>query len=383
MQLIKCKAHTGVVGNELADETAKKAAKWNCRSHDLTCADVSPYPYGNGMYWVAEANKGSEAGTPVDQDEREDPYYLSNLRKDLDKRVKASCCTGAAASSPGFYAQAWEKASTSALGDISNAFASRMPLAQRRTVWKTRAGLLMNAKLEQRWFKRGDGNCPLCGQPDSCTHIASGCPKLSGLYTERHNRAARILLKAILKGSLGASIHQADVGCADKMARSGLNPTDLNRRVARDLLPDDVANDPKAYEALSRPDATLLCDNPPRMEIVEVKICRDTDCSVQLERAEKQHTALVGHLRRKFLNPVNLATFAFGATGTIYSDNLEQLVKLGVDRTSARKTLHKIHASLVNDLHTIVCTRRAQEHSSATPTTGSMPTHRTHKGRNR
>jgi ribonuclease HI len=372
VQLVKCKAHSGVVGNEMADEASKQAAKPRT-PHDTSCADVAPHPYSEGMYWLAEAVSTAEEGpstavggdtpaTDTTGDETgEPPHYLSDLHKDLSKHVKTNCCTGAAKTSPGFYATAWEAVRKSALGDISNAFATTAPLAQRRTVWNTRAGVLMNKKLEQRWFKRGDGNCPLCGQPDSCTHIASGCPKLSGLYTERHNRAARILLKAILKGSLGACIHQADIGCADKLAAAGLTLDDAHRRVGKDLLPRDVASNQTLYDSLSRPDATLICNSPPRVEVLEVKICRDTDRSVQLERADKQHAALLSHMERKLASSVKLTTFAFGATGTVYTDNLDQLVRLGVDAPTARRTLRKIHDSVVQDLHTIVCTRRHQE----------------------
>jgi hypothetical protein len=382
-----------MVGNELADVAAKNAVK-RTASHDLTCSDVPPHPFADGgMYWVAAKDPETTETDNMDttspeggEVEKDEPHYLGDLRKGLDGCVRAACCTGAAASAPGIYAEAWEQTRKSALGDISNTFTTTATLAQRRTVWKTRAGLLMNKKLEQRWFKTGDGNCPLCGQPDSCTHIASGCPKLSGLYTERHNKAARILLKSILKGRLGGRVIQADIGSADKLSAMGLTLADAHRQIPKDQLPTTVTSDPIAYQSLSRPDATVECNDPPRIEVLEVKICRDTDRSVQLERADKQHASLITHMRNTN-SRVNLVTFAFGATGTIYTDNLDQLITLGVDRATARKTLRKIHISLVHDLHTIVCSRRAQEWGGTAAATSkpyaTQPTHRTHKGRNR
>eukprot|EP00983_Pelagomonas_calceolata_P021208 664540-Pelagomonas_calceolata.AAC.1 len=57
--------------------------------------------------------------------------------------------------------------------------------------------------------------CPLCGELD--LHILSGCNNstMSGMLSEQHNIASRILLKAISKGPLGASIASMDIGRAD------------------------------------------------------------------------------------------------------------------------------------------------------------------------
>jgi hypothetical protein len=241
----------------------------------------------------------------------------------------------------------------------------------------------MNKKLEQRWFKTGDGKCPLCGEPDSCTHIVSGCSKLTGLYTERHNKIARIMLKAILKGSMGAEVKQADIGSADKLTKSGLTLEDTHRYVPKDMLPATIANDPDAYAALSRPDATLRCsDDYGTLIILEFKVCRDTDQSYQQDKAEKQHETLVSHLRHRN-HRVQQLNILVGATGTVYKNTLDQLVTLGVGRTHALKALEKVHMTLVQDLHTIVCERRRQEYSKkpSAQQTGRPPP--TSKGRKR
>jgi len=56
--------------------------------------------------------------------------------------------------------------------------------------------------------------CPLCQQADSALHILSGCQHkiISGMITERHNVACRLIVKAISKGSLAGCLVQLDAG---------------------------------------------------------------------------------------------------------------------------------------------------------------------------
>ena len=82
---LKCKAHTGIYGNEMADRAAKAAGQ--TRRPDATC-DVEPHPF-KPLFW------------PV-KPEGDDPHYLSDLSlgrvtrqglRDATKRVQLRVCS--------------------------------------------------------------------------------------------------------------------------------------------------------------------------------------------------------------------------------------------------------------------------------------------------
>ena len=71
-------------------------------------------------------------------------------------------------------------------------------------------GELYNGKLALRYKHALTDACPLCGHPDSCTHMGSGCPTLSGHYINRHNAAVRLIADFLTHGPKGASaIHES------------------------------------------------------------------------------------------------------------------------------------------------------------------------------
>ena len=55
-------------------------------------------------------------------------------------------------------------------------------------------------------------------------HILSGCQHkiISGMITERHNVACRLIMKAISKGSLAVCIVHMDAGSTDRFAQQNL-----------------------------------------------------------------------------------------------------------------------------------------------------------------
>jgi hypothetical protein len=70
---------------------------------------------------------------------------------------------------------------------------------QARQLLKFLWGQLFNAKLAKRYGLQDHDHCPLCGKPDSCTHIGCGCasPMMKALYIDRHNEAVRQIARAI------------------------------------------------------------------------------------------------------------------------------------------------------------------------------------------
>jgi hypothetical protein len=91
-----------------------------------------------------------------------------------------------------------------------------------------------NNKLALRYKFSDTDKCPLC-QTDGGGHIASGCqdPIMKRMYTERHNKAGRILLDAIYNGARGSDICMADVGSQQRCEDDG-RPTSPQPCARRD-----------------------------------------------------------------------------------------------------------------------------------------------------
>ena len=357
---LKCKAHSGLYGNEVADRAAKLAAQGRC---DVTC-DAEAHPF-EPLYW------------PIRRDDEGQVHYLSDLSKGLRAAAKATCSLGAAPTD-GVYVTAWRDTAPHTHRELSNGFShsAAVGMPTKRMVWKARCGLIYDKKLERRYKKQGDGLCPLCGQPDGTGHIISGCPALSSMYTERHNAVGRIILNFISKGRYGAQVVQHDVGCTAKLRGDGICGTG-GRMVPECTLPDEALAGLKR-EQCSRPDITLdwrhaesraACAWSQRyapdrsFKLVEIKICSDTDPAAQLQKAGDQHNTLLTMLNAHWgRDKAVIVPLAFGAsTGTIFDSAVPTLKSLGVPPDKVTPTLAKIHTTICQHLRSIVGTRRARE----------------------
>ena len=365
--LLKCKAHSGLYGNEMADRAAKLAGMGRS---DMAC-EVAAHPF-EPMYWPVRRDEEDDTAehTPA----KKHIHYLGDLSKGLRAAAKETCSLGSAPTD-GLCATAWRDTIPHTHRELSNGFAtgSAIGLATKRRVWKARCRLIWNKKLEKLYNKQGDDRCPLCGQQDGTRHILGGCSALAGLYTERHNAVGRLILKALrLHSSEGAEIVQHDVGSAAKLANDGVGST-CSRMVPASTLPDEVlARHGCARSDCSRPDITLDSKSAERNEprrneprfirLVEIKVCNDTDDRPAWGRAETQHEALLHMLRSLHgRDRVSLIPLLFGSAGTIFTSTRASLLGLGLSPSAADRTLAKIHTTLCRHLHSIGGARRAKE----------------------
>ena len=117
----------------------------------------------------------------------------------------------------------------------------------------------------------------------------SGCPHMSGMYTERHNVGGRILLKALLKGGRGADVVMHDIGHAanasiihDVPNYQGSFATRIPEWVyTKGRRSKPIAEEKKKWDTY-RPDILMVAGTNKRpikrreVDVVEIKYCRDT-----------------------------------------------------------------------------------------------------------
>ena len=118
----------------------------------------------------------------------------------------------------------------------------------------------------------------------------------------------------------------------------------------------------------SRPDVFLYKPKTasracPEYIIVEVKYCRDTDPTVQLEKAKQQHKALADAI--KTADPSAKVTYLpvlLGVAGTIYTTyTTEPLTTVGIKGNQLSTLANALNEHAVQSLHWIYTTKRKQE----------------------
>ena len=147
----------------------------------------------------------------------------------------------------------------------------------------------------------------------------------------------------------------ADVGSAQNLQANAIPDID-NRHNIR--LP------PKS----TRPDIALASTSqsqPGRISnitLVELKYCRDSDITPQLDRATCQHQALAAHLSQLHQCSTQTLPILLGVSGAIYSMHTAgALQQLGVRGSLLKTTLRRLHTQAIQSLGSIVSTRRRSE----------------------
>jgi hypothetical protein len=218
VHLLKVKAHSGVIGNEFADVTAKRAAQLG---EMCDCGRVfEENPFANHV-WV-ETLPDSDQGAP---------QVLSNVGQALKQYILQTSRLGMS-NTQSTYFQLWQKVAEAAVpGSLSLIFRdSKITYQQRRLALQYRNDNLYNQKHAFRWKRATNPNCLYCGRPDSGTHMLQGpCTDThSAMVTNRHHGAVGLIAKAVLKGARGDNLRFADIS-ADVALRVGMDHKGLDR----------------------------------------------------------------------------------------------------------------------------------------------------------
>jgi hypothetical protein len=344
----KVKAHIGITGNEKADAIAKRVASHPRNKEDRT--DIPPSNNRRTQHWIAYK--------PTPTEEIPDPDWkpIPSLGDHLQGHMQRTHKLGNSNLNTCYYSM-WQKELPNMMPRESNLFMTSQDITmpERRITLQYRTGQLYNNKLGKRYGYTPTDKCPLCGEPDGGHHIASGCKALKGAYMERHHKAGRIILKAILKGEKAAEVAYADVGSKEHCSKEGIPMTDSrhNIRIPNRMSRPDIILAHKSKENNSQTTSIILA---------EIKFCRDTDTQQQLRQATTQHTKLQQHLQKRHGCSVRVEPILLGASGAIYERRTRAALEtLGVFRSNLKHTIRNLHHHAIRSLRSITCMRRKLE----------------------
>ena len=409
ISFFKVNAHNGIIGNEMADLGAKRAAKatthdicLNLQSGDNSEKERTYWPYSKipnrreqnaDTDTTAPQAPNQHAGAPAGTNTNTPPAAAEDTQAGTDTHTRALKDTRTAvrqhmhplhklgtSNTESMYFKFWQRMPTHADGVLSNPYLTNALCkhGQRKTVVAYRCGVLHSAKRAKMYGLCATDACPLCGQGDGGSHIASGCQHntMTRMYTERHNKAGRMVLSCISKGSMGGALVSADVGRKEKCQEDGV-PIMATNHVPEWLLPPPPGTTQTQKEEhiqalrLLKPDILLVTgDRTPQaaassqIYIVEIKTCIDTRHEAQLAAARDQHTNLIQRLvgQGYAMNHIHTIPILVGVSGTIYTQHtLQALEQLGVPADKARTKCQKLHLEMTKRLHDIVVQRRILE----------------------
>jgi len=259
--------------------------------------------------------------------------------------------------------------------------------------WST--GNLLYQKHAVRFKMSSSLQCPLCQQADSALHILSGCwhTIISGMITERHNTACRLIMKAKalwqvvwpiwMPAALIGNVRPNKTFKFMSMLITGLYPAGFL------VLVYLLEIDSPLVALIPFWSPPYLLKNPYRQPLLICTRCHTQDIPAEMyadskstssisawgrypslrldtvkirEATKKQHEVLCKRLKaKKFI----LHTILLGVGGSIHtSPTLNQLKEFSLDAHKAHKTALKLHAHSVLYAHKLTTTRRALEKSS-------------------
>jgi hypothetical protein len=375
VRLQKVKAHTGIPGNELADDAARHATRLLQYSDAMPSCGVDPRPPSHSIFWPLPIKSDDPVG-----DKATAKHCIGDLGKSLKMYLHEKHRVGYSNTSSVYY-QAWANTVSAAHPRHSNLLmqSGKVQPQDRITTQQYRYGGLNTAKLRHRMKIVPTPNCVLCGQMDGGHHSMSGCSHMTGMYIERHNEAGRIMLRALMRGGRGADVVMHDIGhnYNDEIQRDTTSASSgsFATRIPSWVYTKGRKSIPTAVEKQKwdkfRPDMLLIAgtDKKPirrrEIDIVEIKYCRDTDRTQQHTRARMQHDAphiindsnpesLIQSLKDVGYRPskIRLHVILLGVGGTIYHSMHTALKQLGLNKQASNRLAGKLHQ------HATVYTRK-------------------------
>ena len=256
--LIKVKSHTGVQGNEMADQLANAARQ---PDHCHLSISLGNHAFNNQMWpQILKCSCNPQAGG------RPAWHTANNLHSCLRTHVASK---HAGLTTPGQYHSFWNVVRPE-LHPSSFSFwrSNGVPFRNKVNLLKARWGQLWNKNIARRQkmsympgqARATDAACLLCGEHDGITHMLGNCshPMMKAMYIERHNAATRKVLRLILKGSRGSCYMLADVGSTDKLGNIG----PLDSRLPEWLVPTNILQQRGLDRDKLRPDILMTSGTP-------------------------------------------------------------------------------------------------------------------------
>lgn len=180
-----------------------------------------------------------------------------------------------------------------------------------------------------------------------------------------------MILKAVRDGTMGEHVVMMDLGKANAEPQGEQHQQQqqqLPHRIPHDALPRGMSTRVKAVLARqSIPDAFLYQpqtrDTPAKYVIVEIKYCRDTDPTQQLDAAQNQHRPLEDAIRAAAPEAeVQYVSVMLGVGGTIFKRyTTVPLEQLGLRKGAIRTLKYKLHRHAVKQIHWIYTVKRRKE----------------------
>jgi ribonuclease HI len=332
----KVPAHSGLIGNVIADKFANIALGEVMHGQPCNISVAKGNDPHHHMPWPRSKPPTSEG------DALQHTWELSDLKDCLSKHMHSRHTLGSS-NKESIYFKSWSVLCAEADATASNHFmtSSGITHLERKRALQYRTGTLPTNKLLHRFDPNHTDKCPLCNEQDGGHHAISGCRIVAGtIGAERHHKLGRIIMKAIARGSKGATLVMADVGRKELLKVDGLDH--LPCRLPDWLIPGSVIDPAKRMKLKSsfRPDGLMVTksmhgclDESSHIHIIELKCCRDSDRSHQEARAEGQHEQLAEFLAESWGCQVQLVPIMIGVGGTVYNTLKAQLLELGVAPT--------------------------------------------------